>query len=450
MRLTCFVILLLTVLAAAESPLTLQDCLSLADSGSLQLQIAREKAVKSRAEFAEANAAKFPTLEISGKVTGQQEQAIDTAPLLSGLPVAVPFPARFVIADAIQSQTTATLQVLLTTFGRVENQIVASFLRAEAQELGLVTEGRNVALEVKRGFFALLSAGEGAEAARLNLESAKEHYHQTELLLKSGLVAKFELTKARQQVTETSEALLEALKNEDLARAQLRFLVNSEGSLPSRIQVPPAVKFQPLELASLVRVAHARRPEIVVLDKNLEAADRLLEAAQAEGRPVLTLSFIYNRQTGSILSPAEVSQAILGFQVPLYDGGVRRAKVEQAESQIRELKLQAELLKQSVALEVEGAWLELSQSRASLDSALSSLATATEAHRMAAARYKHGISTSLEFEDAQRTLSTARIGAVTARYQQDLAFAELEFALGLDIPQRSLDQASLTPGEENQ
>lgn len=451
MRQLCFLILLCLNIASAQEFLTLERCLQLAESNNLELKAAREVAIQSVADFDEANAVKFPTFDISGQLTGQEEQVIDTSGLLqaTGAPPGT-FPPQFVISEAIQRQAAATFQVLLTTFGQVEHQIVAAFLKAEADELNLQTGSRQVAYQVKEGFFNLLSAMEATETARLNLTTAQEHYKETEILLKSGLVAKFELIKAEQDVVQAQESVVKGLLSEELGLAALRFLLNADGPLPAKLETPRALVVGEVELEHLKSAAVDHRPEMQVMSKNLEASYHLLKSAKASNRPTLSFSLVHSRQSGSALAPASNFQAVLAFQIPLYDGGTRKAKVTKAKSTLRQLEHQSELLKNQILLEVEQAWVELQMSLEAHKTAQALLKTAEETHRMAAVRFQNGISTSLEYEDTQRTLAGSRRQVVQTKLQQDLAFASLEKALGFDIPQRQITPETLGLDEKEE
>ena len=453
MKFLCQVFTLLlicfTTTASAQEVLSLEDAVKTALQNNPQITIARETAIQSRADFAEANSSKFPTLSISGNLAAQGEQAVQTGPLLESLPGAAgSFPSEFVLSDAFQAQVALKLEVLLTTFGRIEHRIVASYLQAESDQQNLMTEERRLSFQVKQAYLSHLGASETAEVARINLASSREHQKQTQILLENGLVANFELLKAQQDVTKRETELLDALKEEDLTRASLLTHLHTKKSIPLQLQPLEEVKLEAIELDRLTHLARQQRPEMTVLNTSLKAAQHLLKSAEAEGRPTLSLALTQSHQSGNALAVANQTQAMLVFRIPLFDGGVRKAKVSRAESTLRQLEAQKELLTSNIDLQVEQAWRELKQSQSNVRASESVLTTAIEAQRMAAIRYQNGISTSLEFEDTQRTLASSRKSVVLSRYRQDLAFAQLENALGVDFPERIINQKSLSQDSE--
>jgi outer membrane protein TolC len=69
---------------------------------------------------------------------------------------------------------------------------------------------------------------------------------------------------------------------------------------------------------------------------------------------------------------------------------------------------------------------------------------------MARQRFLNGLGTSLEVQDALRSLNDARQSQVVAVYDRELAFAALENSVGFDFPLRRLavlPESLQEPGE---
>lgn len=445
MRRRLLIWFLLLLLPAVGQPvdLTLEKTVERALDRNQGLEASREAVTQALARFEQTNALKMPTLTLSGQLIGQRRQAIDTSGLLQALPTRIvppDFPDEFVLAQGFQQQANASLELLLTTFGKVENNIVAAFLRAKAENESFEVDRQQLIHQSKSAFLNLLTAYSGVETARLILESNEAHLKQTEVFLEQGIVSRFDVVKAELEVGKAEEALASALSQQDLAQAQLLFIFNDPPPFQWRPVAPPPPEVDiEIPLSSLQEIGLKLRPEMRMVDLTLEASQKLVDAAYAESNPSLTLTFSYVRQGGSNLSPVELPRAILGFQIPLWDGGVRAAKVKEAESAFRSLEANAAVLKAQVLLEVEKAWIEFRQALVERKTAEKNLETATLSHRMAQARYSNGISSSLEVEDALRSLNDARLQTDRARYRRDLAFASLEKALGTEIRGRELD-----------
>jgi outer membrane protein len=102
----------------------------------------------------------------------------------------------------------------------------------------------------------------------------------------------------------------------------------------------------------------------------------------------------------------------------------------------REVKEQAairlEQTKLGVSLEVRSALTRLSSARQAYDVAISGLAVATEALRLAQLRFDEGAGILLDVTTAQAESTRAQGAVVTARYQYLSAVAALQKAVGSD------------------
>jgi outer membrane protein len=428
--------------------LTLEEAVLRALEQNQNLVVAREKVTQAVASYEQVNALKMPVVGVGGRLSGQPEQSIDTSSLLQALPASVNssgFPSTFLISESLQREANASLDLLVSTFGRVENQILATFLQAKAESENFEVERNSLVFQTKEAFLRALSASEGVNAARLVLTTNREHLKETNILLEQGIVSKFDVVKAELEVSNAVAGLSTALAQQDLSQANLLFILNEDPPFSWHLQEPSEAKAEmSLPLEELQSLALLTRPEMKVTDVTREAGKKLVDAAYAESNPTLSFSLTYFTQAGSSLSPDSRLQAVLGLQIPLFDGGVRKAKVKEAESSLRQLEASTAVLSDQIGLEVEKAWVLLADANMTLETAQKNLETATLSHKMASSRYQHGISTSLELEDALRTLNDARINLVQADYGRALAFNDLERALGLEIPDRDLTAAFLS------
>jgi outer membrane protein TolC len=236
------------------------------------------------------------------------------------------------------------------------------------------------------------------------------------------------------------EDLSENLTQVDLAAAKLSNVVNET---QERIQPlpPPPVVFNPdLELDDLRAVAANNRAEMTALNYRMDVAQELLEAAKKSNRPELVLSANYRTAFGQSLSPTNVPSINLQIQWTLFDGGLKKAQIREAESVLQELDASRVSAVNDINLEVEQAWLELLQNRFNLMTAKEQLSNAEEYYEMAMERFIHGLSTALEVSESLRNLIAARSQLVRAEFDRDLAFARLERTLGVDVPDRNLTE----------
>jgi outer membrane protein TolC len=120
--------------------------------------------------------------------------------------------------------------------------------------------------------------------------------------------------------------------------------------------------------------------------------------------------------------------AVLG--IPLYDGGTTRAKVKEAQSDLRSQVITRDQLRQNVVVEILQALSNVSDAQTRAASAGVGATTAQEAVRLANVRYQNGIGTILDVENAEANLATAQLNLLNAQYDYQTSLAQLTRAIG--------------------
>ncbi len=436
--------------AGEKGSLTLQQSVETGVQQNPQIRAAYEKVQQAIAKYDLAQSQMNPKFQFNSQtyIRPQGGISVSTTPILGNQQVS-DFPAVFNIIDTVQSTINLTLQKLLTTFGRVENEISAAFLNIDFEAKRADIEKRNVILSVKQAFLAQLKALAGQDAARLNLLVSEQSLSDTNAQFVQGLLAKYDVVQAELQVVEATQQLQQRTTDIGTTAATFRtVLVLPEGSPvrlvpPSPIVVAPDVTTKSLEALALVN-----RPEMQALNRELAVAGALLKAAESDNNPIVSMGVNYTTNPGNSLAASNLVLVGLNVQWYLYDGGQRDAKVAEAESRIRAIQAQGEQIQLQVLLQVQTAWLNYLQTKFNVETAVKRVETASVYYDMARQRFRVGLATSLEVQQAIEALNNARVNLVVANYDRDLAFAQLEQALGTDFPDRNVTLASLTPAPQ--
>jgi OMF family outer membrane factor len=422
--------------------MTLEEVLRLGIEQNPQMQIAAERVEQARATYEQQLTAKRPKLILNNSTAIQPERSIDTGNFFSSRRPEG-FPERLVLVSPVTDQFQLSLQMLLTTFGKVENAIAAAFLQIDVQLAAADVDALNLDYSIKEAFFSKLRADATVEVARLNLSVANQSLDDTNALFEQGVMSRYDILQAQIEVTRSVETLAQNLTNVDTASANINNVLAVHEFHVQPIS-PPAVQVDPrIEPALLEDFALEHRPEIRALDYNRAVAQKLLDSAYGESNPTVTLAANYQTAFGQSLSPVDVPSLTLQIQWQIFDGGYRKARVAEAESVLRSLDATEEQLQNNILLQVEKSWLDLQQTAFNLTTAEQQLANAVEYYDMARRRYLNGLATTLEVSEALRNLVEARAALVEARFNRDLAFAKLEQALGQDVPDRHLSMEFL-------
>lgn len=201
-------------------------------------------------------------------------------------------------------------------------------------------------------------------------------------------------------------------------------------------QVEDEFVFGP-EFDALLKEALQTRPEVLESDAQIAAARRGIEYARRSTLPELRLSLTNSYQPDpAAFNRQNVGSITLGVTVPLFDGGLARARVQEARGVQANAEVNRRTSVDQVQVDVQQAYIALVQARNRVAVANVGLAQAREAYRLARVRYnagvsqQTGISPQLELSNAQTTLAQAQSNQINALYDYNTARAQLDRAVG--------------------
>src|SRR5204862_739163 len=142
----------------------------------------------------------------------------------------------------------------------------------------------------------------------------------------------------------------------------------------------------------------------------------------------------------------------LASQIPLFTGGRIRGDKMVAEANLREAQARYDQLREFAALDSRVTINNLLQSRAAWQASQGTAEQAARAYSIAEVRYKEGISTQIELNDARILLEQAVANRALAA--RNLQVARVKLALLPDLPLQTtgaaLAQAQSTAGQQSQ
>ena len=414
---------------SAVDSYTLESSLSKAMRQNSKVRVADEKIVQANAQYGQNKTQKNLKFIVGDKTTWQNRQVSGNRTTL----------------EALTNQLDASLQLLLTTFGQVEKQIAASYLQIGVAALDAASVRHDLAYAVKKDFFNCLKAEAQVDVAKLNLQVCEKNLSDSKRLYRQGIMALYDVIQADLQVTEAHEQLERSYSGVKTANAaflsDLEERVTGEvSSEPLYFQSPKAIEVDPLcRLSDLQELAMRRRFEILSLDRSIEVAEKVREAEKCSNLPQVMLAADYIFSPGYRTYPCSMYQLSLNVNWSVWDGGLKKQKLIELDSQIRSLEASRDQLCNSIRLEVEKAWIDFNLSAVVLQTARKRVEAAWVYSDMARQRFLNGLGTSLEVQDSLRSLNDARVAYVVASYDRDLAFSAIEHSVGCDFPERRLE-----------
>ncbi|MCX8071961.1 MAG: TolC family protein [Candidatus Binatia bacterium] len=341
--------------------------------------------------------------------------------------------------------TGVSFSQLLFDFGQTFHNLQAAQAQVEASMADLDSQKETVIFNVKQAYFALLSAERLQEVAVEALRQSEKHLELAKGRYDVGLAPRLDVTREQAQVATNQLNVLRAENNLRLGRETLRNAMGMREPVTFALRDVPYTTLEAESAEELVQQAWLQRPEIQSLEAQIRAAEQQLLALERNHLPVLTGAGQY--QWSGAEFPLQPNWNIgAALTLPLFRGGLTVSQVSEARQNLAALRHDAEVLRQTVALEVRQAVLRVEEAAKTIHVAREAVRQAREALELAEGRYATGVGSIIEVTDAQATFVSARGQEVQSLYDHQNAVAAVERAIGAGI---SLGQR-LSSGERSE
>lgn len=271
-----------------------------------------------------------------------------------------------------------------------------------------------------------------------NQHSRDESLKLTQRRLDGGIASSLEVSQAEVAVSNLNAQLIELNRLRALTLHQLAVLT---GTLDLKLdEVNQAdirtLPVPPIPPAGLPSRLLENRPDIRQAEQALIAENAQIGIAKAALYPSISLTGSYGGESlalSDILkSGARIWTLGLGLDLPIFDSGRRKARVDQASARQKQALAQYQTTIQNAFREVNDALVTRRLNVEREQSLAASEASSKKALAVAENRYKAGYSAYLEVLDAQRVYNDAALVNVQARQATSLASVELFKVLGGD------------------
>lgn len=286
-------------------------------------------------------------------------------------------------------------------------------------------------LGTEADFYGVLAGAELLRVARERLRRAERQLEVARARVVTGAAVR---TDTLQLVLEVTRAEVETLRQDAglrVARLQLGRRVGIGGPVDAVPPEAPPPEVLPLSEEEAVAEALERSPRTLSAVAGEHAAEAGVRSARSAYLPAVSLFGQFQGFDDSF-PPDATTRAQWGLSVslPLWDGGLRELRAEQAavaRATARAVRSDEELAVRRDAID---AYQGYGTARASLALADRGVAVAREALQVQEDRYRTGASTIIDLITAQVDLAEAEGDLVAARFDSRLALSRLEALLG--------------------
>jgi multidrug efflux system outer membrane protein len=386
-----------------------------AQAVSPTIAAAQSRIAQSRAERVAAGAALAPSLDAAASVSRASQQSA--------------LPAGTTSQAALQASWEIDL------FGARRAERTAAQERLAGAQAGWHEARVSVAAEVASQYYALRACEQLLAVARQDAASRADTARLTQLTADAGFQPPATAALARASAAEGNSRAAQQSALCDLdVKALVALTALPEPELRGKLAAgapaaPPAVAIGALPAQVL-----AQRPDVFSAEREVAAASADVGSAQAQRYPRLGLQGavgVANFRTGGENTKLDTwTIGPLALTLPLFDAGRRRANVDAARARYESAVIAYRASARQAVREVEQALISLQSTAARSGDAQVALEGYRTAFVATEDRFKHGLGSLLELEDARRTRLAAENAVVTLQRERSAALVALYRAAG--------------------
>lgn len=333
------------------------------------------------------------------------------------------------------------LQWLIFDFGQRSALMDAAKNTSFAANVSFNGMHQKLIYDVTRAYYQYGAALSRVDIARGTLRNSTQILDAAQARRQSGIATTVEVAQANQLV---AQAEMNRVLAQGAERDAWQSLLGAMGVSPSLqikidyAQDKPLPEMGSNPTQSMIKLALSRRPDVLASYAAAQAAASGITAAEADFLPKVYLAGAVAGGHGrfdiqglpSVGSQTSSSNILVGVSVPLYDGGIRAARVKEAESRAAAAN---ELFKKTQDIAVREIVISANTLRSALESnkaASNLVSTAFITYDAALDSFRNGVGTITVANEAANGLLTAQQMRVDAHAAALIAAANLAFVMG--------------------
>ena len=394
--------------------LNLEKSIQIALENNIGYKITESMVDVSQAQIKEVEGAKKLNMKIQGGIL-QASETLDEEDMEAG-----DYSDLFSLTPMVPIISISATKIIYSG-GKIESLIDQAEANKQISLNDLEKEKQKIIYKVTEAYYQVLQT-EGIE--RVSAQAVKQmqaHLKSSEALLKEGMIAPIDLNQIKSQLSNLEHNLIKAENGHKLTMYNLNSIIwidlNTELVLENNLSYEPCE----INLEQALIQARENRPEIMNIAQQRRIMEEMVDVAKSNRRPQV----IFSAESGII-----GWQAMIVAEYSFLDGGVNKAKIDQAEINLAQVDQGEQQVQQLIEFEVRSAYLNMKEAEKLIKVAEEGIKNSQESFRIAQVRYNEGIATNTEVIDAQSTLIEAETNHLNALYDYNINRAALIKAMG--------------------
>ena len=421
-----------------ERKLTLKECIQLATENNENLKNSKLEERISKALSREYLSIGLPQINLDGGLKYNHDvpkSLIDISRFMPGVPEGTEQEVQF--GQAYDGRVDLFINQMIFNGSYFVGLSAAKELVRLSEKLTRRDE-IDINVSVQKAFYTVLNTKSRIELVNINLERLQDLLKETTQLYQNGFIEKLDVDRIQVAYNNLNSEKIKADRLYELSKEILNFQIG----LPvgTNIQLIGSLSEDTVNDFSynLTDFDYSKRIEYSILqtDKNLKFYD--LKNNRSQYYPQIYANYNYGYNTSSsnydlfFESDRWKSFGTLGLKiiVPIFDGFLKRSKINQSKYKIEQVENQMMFLERSINLQINQSIINYENTKESLTISKQNLELAQNVYNATERKYKEGVGSNLELIDSNNSLKIAQNQYYNSLYESIIASIDIKKTLG--------------------
>ena len=292
---------------------------------------------------------------------------------------------------------------------------------------------------VSKAYYTTLNTKSRVDLVNSNIDRLDALLKQTKSLYENGFVEKLDLDRIQVSYNNLKSEKIKADRLYDLSLAVLKFQIGI--SVDKKIELIEEFNEELVTAFSfdLNEFDYSKRIEYSILqtDKNLKFYE--LKNNRTQYLPQVYANYNYGYNTSASQSNIFFESnrwkkfGTFGLQVivPIFDGFLKRSRINQSKYKIEQVENQMLFLERSINLQINQSLASYQNSKESLKIATENLELAQDVYFASEKKYAQGVGSNLELIDSNNSLKIAQNQYYNSLYESIISIIDIKKTLGI-------------------
>lgn len=406
------------MLAGVASARTLHDALNYTYFHNPALQSVRAAERAAQTEIRAAKGQWFPHLSLE---TGLGRDNLTGSTNI--------FPGFSNFAESLdQSYVRIRLDQPIYEGGGIGASVEAAQQNASASHAQTRAKESTVLLQAIRAYLNVVTDKAKLKVQQDNARVLRKQLQAATNALENGEGTDTEVAEAKARLEGALATIISAKSALAQARAHYTSVI---GRAPQKLAMPTQLPELPNSLTQAQTLA-SQNYQVIAARFSAQAAHAQISEAESQFKPKLGVFAEYQKANNPEFGFTNLTDREYGLtlSIPIYQGGVLRAKAQAARERAQQSQLAAASAEHQAQDEVAAAWQNYMSAHSSLSAIKAQISAAETAYRGVSAAHAQGERTLLDVLNTLQELRNARLSLVKAKRNQIIAAYSLLGAIG--------------------